>query len=142
MPKDQFDEHYHNCKRWEMQQSATRDAELMLFRKIWEACKPSEKNTLKSLLHTLEVTQHQIGKATQWRLLCPNLCTNKFDECPEEVIEESDLNRELSQSKELFIVPAEYLCAIACWEASEEYIPNHPRLSNHPRWPFADTLFE
>jgi hypothetical protein len=40
--------------------------------------------------------------------------------------------------KEIYIVPAEFLCAIACWSHGEEYTPDKciGKWSDHPRWPY------
>lgn len=127
-------EMWRRFRRDQPQWSADHDKAIALFRRVWEACSKLKKNELKSLLHTLRHVQERLWAASSFRLDAPNIATATFEGCPE-LGDKNVLNRELSRTPSVFISPTEYLCAIACWEAGEAYVPAKIVWA-HKRWPY------
>lgn len=131
-----WEEYERECRRDVVRQCASRDRDICIFRKIWDACTVQQRNELVALLHTLSHIQTCLYRVTGFRLDAPNIATAMFSDVPDEVIDSHPLNKEMSALKrQLYITPEEYLCAIACWKEGDDYIPTK-LVWDHPRWPY------
>ena len=118
---------------------ARRDGELQVLRLVWEATPGPLRGALRAALRALHEAQKVVSGLSGHALKARPLVTNRelaaalaggpadgrgavyaaLAELPEDAEAE----------------PAELLCAIACWERGEGYLPAFPLTSAHPRWP-------
>ena len=144
MSDDPFDPKKYRLDRrfFSHREAAKFDRDISLFRRIWEAVHPEDRDRLKSDLYALDALFWRITRATGNRVGPSNLAT-----IPEAAAENlaadldavASLDREIAKQKHpAYITPGEYLCAIACWEAGEDYVCDEPYPQTHPRWPFAE----
>jgi hypothetical protein len=74
---DEFDDIMRDGERHMQRQSAERDAELSVLRRIWEECSHDQKNELVTLLHTLEIVTRRVWTVTRFRLNVGNIASNE-----------------------------------------------------------------
>lgn len=116
---------------------ASRDGELRVLRAIWESVPSARREPLKVVLRQLEQLARDLTALSRCLWAAPNIATDT--RLTQEISEEAEpasmrpLYRLVAQSPGIFCDPGELLCAIACWEAGEEYLPASP-VDRHPRW--------
>lgn len=133
-----MDDFVEKHKIHQIRDSAERDRHLSIFRRIWDSLKPGQKNELKAILHTLDHVQSRLGAITGWKLQAPNVASGGDMDWPQEVLDADPIARELCAMAKFYIAPAEYLCAINCWDDGRSYVPLEHLVWNHPDWPYID----
>lgn len=131
-----FDDFIERSKHERLRDQRRRDEHLQVFRAVWDGLRLADQQEFKSLLHTLYLLHERFGALTRHQLSLPNIAMTDFSDWPEEAMAGTTLGPIMKQLGPVYIVEAEYLCAIACWEAGEEYVPSEPTLDSHPRWPY------
>ena len=124
-----YDERKHKC-----QESAKRDRDLYLFRCVWEGLDEGKRGRLKACLFVADRVQEELEQVTGGLVALQNpfLNTQLAHDIGDEV--NDPLYAEVGRHRRAWISGVEYLCAIACWEAGEEYVPADPPWK-HERWP-------
>jgi hypothetical protein len=135
---DEYDRWLRAARREVVWQSAARDAQILLFRRLWERLRPAARNEFKCALYTLAGVADTLSRLSRHLLAAPNVSLGVGEDWPEEAFAADPLAREARRAGESFVTPGEYLCAIACWEAGEVYVPTDLLIWDHPRWPLVN----
>jgi hypothetical protein len=116
-----------------------RDAELAALRAVWEDLPPPDRERLKSALRALHEAGKELASVTGGAVTARDLTTNAetarhLAGLPHPPGPAPGRGAVAGLFADALVAPAEYLCAVLCWERDEVYIPVLMSAA-HPRWP-------
>jgi hypothetical protein len=138
-----------SLRRYSLRLQSTHERKMCLFRRIWDALPCEQQFLVEEGIKNLILVQ-QILTEESGGLLCALDLSTMADhaEAVKEVAGIHPIYAELGQrTRDVRITPQEYLCAIACWKAGEEYTPEYVTTDRglrarvrHPRWPETEKI--
>lgn len=144
MSDDYFDDIARNQARDRLRDESRNDRRMATFRTIWEGMSNEQRHSLSLSLVALDQIQEDVLSVTDGLLCVGNISTDtvgayeRFRILQDEGEPVSDAQRIVARlRRNLYLSPCEMLCAMACWEKGESYLP-FPSLHEHPYWPEVD----